>query len=116
MVGIISVVIGGHFGGGDHFDGGNHFGGGTRPFPQQETKLFFPANCANRFYCFVDEHGRRVAWLKTSNLRIEIDGACCGGNLLTGRHEPFCPFCIWFRNENSELTQWDGGRTKTKKP
>ena len=31
MVGIISVVIGGHFGGGDHFDGGDHFGGGTRP-------------------------------------------------------------------------------------
>ena len=30
MVGIISVVIGGHFGGGDHFDGGDHFGGGTR--------------------------------------------------------------------------------------
>ena len=29
MVGIISVVIGGHFGGGDHFDGGDHFGGGT---------------------------------------------------------------------------------------
>ena len=29
MVGIISVVIGGHFGGGDHFDGGGHFGGGT---------------------------------------------------------------------------------------
>ena len=28
MVGIISVVIGGHFGGGDHFDGGDHFGGG----------------------------------------------------------------------------------------
>ena len=27
--GIISVVIGGHFGGGDHFDGGGHFGGGT---------------------------------------------------------------------------------------
>ena len=27
--GIISVVIGGHFGGGDHFDGGDHFGGGT---------------------------------------------------------------------------------------
>ena len=27
--GIISVVIGGHFGGGDHFDGGNHFCGGT---------------------------------------------------------------------------------------
>ena len=25
---IISVVIGGHFGGGDHFDGGDHFGGG----------------------------------------------------------------------------------------
>ena len=30
MVGIISVVIGGHFGGGDHFDGGDHFGGGTQ--------------------------------------------------------------------------------------
>ena len=29
MVGITSVVIGGHFGGGDHFDGGDHFGGGT---------------------------------------------------------------------------------------
>ena len=29
MVGIISVVIGGHFGGGDHLDGGDHFGGGT---------------------------------------------------------------------------------------
>ena len=29
MVGIISVVIGGHFGGEDHFDGGGHFGGGT---------------------------------------------------------------------------------------
>ena len=28
-MGIISVVIGGHFGGGDHFDGGDHFGGGT---------------------------------------------------------------------------------------
>ena len=31
MVGIISVVIGGHFGGGDHFDGEDHFGGGTVP-------------------------------------------------------------------------------------
>ena len=29
MVGIISVMIGDHFGGGDHFDGGDHFGGGT---------------------------------------------------------------------------------------
>ena len=29
--GIISVVIEGHFGGGDHFDGGDHFGGGTSP-------------------------------------------------------------------------------------
>ena len=28
-IGIISVVIGGHFGGGDHFDGRDHFGGGT---------------------------------------------------------------------------------------
>ena len=31
MAGIISVVIGGHFGGGDHFDGGDHFGGGNGP-------------------------------------------------------------------------------------
>ena len=39
MVGIISVVIGGHFGGGDHFDGGDHFGGGTSPpFPYHVTK------------------------------------------------------------------------------
>ena len=29
MVGIISLVIGGHFGSGDHFDSGDHFGGGT---------------------------------------------------------------------------------------
>ena len=29
VVGIFSVVIGGHFGGGDHFDGGDHFGGVT---------------------------------------------------------------------------------------
>ena len=28
VVGLISVVIGGHFGGGDRFDGGDHFGGG----------------------------------------------------------------------------------------
>ena len=33
VVGIILVVIGGHFGGGDHFDGGDHFGGGTSPSP-----------------------------------------------------------------------------------
>ena len=33
VVGIISVLIEGHFGGGDHFDGGDHFhfGGGTGP-------------------------------------------------------------------------------------
>ena len=29
VVGIISVVIGGHFRGGDHFDGGDHLGGCT---------------------------------------------------------------------------------------
>ena len=29
VLGIISVVIWGHFGGGDHFDGGDHFGDGT---------------------------------------------------------------------------------------
>ena len=39
MVGIISVLIGGHFGGGDHFDGGDHFGGGTSP-PTPQNKLF----------------------------------------------------------------------------
>ena len=34
-IGIISVVIGGHFGGGDHFEGGDHFGGGTGPSRDQ---------------------------------------------------------------------------------
>ena len=29
VLGIISVVIRGHFGGGDHFDDGDYFGGGT---------------------------------------------------------------------------------------
>ena len=38
MVGIISVVIGDHFGGGDHFDGGDHFGGGT-PSPKPTLTL-----------------------------------------------------------------------------
>ena len=38
MVGIISVVIGDHFGGGDHFDGGDHFGGGTDT--QHKIKVF----------------------------------------------------------------------------
>ena len=28
VVGVISAMIGDHFGGGDHFDGGDHFGGG----------------------------------------------------------------------------------------
>jgi len=28
VAGIISVLIGGYFGGGDYFDGGDHFGGG----------------------------------------------------------------------------------------
>ena len=41
MVGIISVVIGGHFGGGDHFDGGDHFGGGT--------SLGFKTPCCKNF-------------------------------------------------------------------
>ena len=39
MVGIISVVIGGHFGGGDHFDGGDHFGGGTVLRDREECKV-----------------------------------------------------------------------------
>ena len=39
MVGIISVVIGGHFGGGDHFDGGDHFGGGTTSSLSPETQV-----------------------------------------------------------------------------
>ena len=42
MVGIISVLIGGHFGGGDHFDGGDHFGGGTTsPCLSWPVKLAF---------------------------------------------------------------------------
>ena len=39
MVGIISVVIGGHFGGGDHFDGGDHFGGGTVALDAKENTI-----------------------------------------------------------------------------
>ena len=42
MVGIISVVIGGHFGGRDHFDGGDHFGGGT----SLRSKRFQSSYCA----------------------------------------------------------------------
>ena len=45
VVGIISVVIGGHFGGGDHFDGGDHFGGGTSPWSKNleefKTEIVF---------------------------------------------------------------------------
>ena len=47
MVGIISVVIGGHFGGGDHFDGGDHFGGGT----DVHTYTSQPTVCSSSF-CF----------------------------------------------------------------
>ena len=39
MVGIISVVIGGHFAGGDRFDGGDHFGGGTGIMPELRCLL-----------------------------------------------------------------------------
>ena len=39
VVGIILVVIGGHFGGGDHFDGGDYFGGGTEPAAHIQQKL-----------------------------------------------------------------------------
>ena len=38
VVGIILVVIGGHFGGGDHFDGGDHFGGGTGALGAREMR------------------------------------------------------------------------------
>ena len=41
MVGIISVVIGGHFGGGDHFDGGDHFGGGTASALAENGSVLF---------------------------------------------------------------------------
>ena len=40
VVGIISLVIGGHFSGGDHFDGGDHFGGGTGPLPRRGPSTF----------------------------------------------------------------------------
>ena len=39
VVGIISVVIGGHFSGGDHFDGGDHFSGGTQVPKMLHKKL-----------------------------------------------------------------------------
>ena len=44
MVGIISVVIGDHFGGGDHFDGGDHFGGGTGVRVQAPRGIFLDFN------------------------------------------------------------------------
>ena len=44
VVGIILVVIGGHFGGGDHFDGGDHFGGGTGSLVPALGKKSFVAN------------------------------------------------------------------------
>ena len=58
---------------------------------------------------------------KPSIYILKLMGHVAGGNCWQGatnlsRHEPFCPFCpfcIWFRNENSELTQWDGRGTKT---
>ena len=40
--GIISVVIGGHFGGGDHLDGGDHFGV-LQPF-REELKTMLMQN------------------------------------------------------------------------
>ena len=38
--GNISVVIGGHFGGGDHVDGGDHFGGGTAWSPASNARAY----------------------------------------------------------------------------
>ena len=44
VVGIISVVIGSHFGGRDHFDGGDHFGGGTGSQSPYPILVYFLAN------------------------------------------------------------------------
>ena len=78
MVGIISVVIGGHFGGGDHFDGGDHFGGCTVPGssrgltsqltvsfinePKQEPPSFKFAAVAN------DASGRIFTWQEIAQI------------------------------------------------
>ena len=53
MVGIISVVIGDHFGGGDHFDGGDHFGGGTESvlWPNRERRTCARTNVETSRYC-----------------------------------------------------------------
>ena len=55
---------------------------------------------------------------KPSIYILKLMGHVAGENCWQGatnlsRREPFCPFCIWFRNENSELTQCDGRGTKT---
>ena len=42
MMGIISVVIGDHFGGGDNFDGGDHFGGGTLAQVRSSRRVMLP--------------------------------------------------------------------------
>ena len=57
-IGIISVVIGGHFGGGDHFDGGDHFGGGTgflssKPRPRLEIVNLLPPVRWDFLSCYV---------------------------------------------------------------
>ena len=49
--GIISVVIGGHLGGGDHFDGGDHFGGGTELLlPSRVSLARLVLSCAYYFH------------------------------------------------------------------
>ena len=49
--GIISVVIGGHLGGGDHFDGGDHFGGGTELLlPSRVSLARLVLSCAHYFH------------------------------------------------------------------
>ena len=53
MVGIISVVIRGHFGGGDHFDGGDHFGGSTGPSPGSAFRPRENSELAHRNPIFV---------------------------------------------------------------
>ena len=66
MVGIISVVIGGYFGGGDHFDGGDHFGGGTW---RRKISDVFSLTHGLRF-CFIFNTPDRIFYIQVHPLSL----------------------------------------------
>ena len=73
VVGIISVVIGGHFGGGDHFDGGDHFGGGTTFRKRFVSGSLFVSPCPPECYLQsetkIEPDVRLIAYRSTQKCR-----------------------------------------------